>query len=183
MWQITWMLSLLPDWIWSLVLILGVLGILAAWLLRFIPFVGQYRLPIQVGSILCLLVGVYFQGVIANEEKYKSEHERLQKEIAEKNEHAKRISDELAKTQAERDAAIAKKGQTVVKTIDRYVKGDPVEIVREVTKEKNLSEAERKKFEEQIIELQRAEKECRVPTLLIEQINQSATRPPQEVKK
>lgn len=183
MWQIAWMLSFLPDWFWTLVLIAGVLGTIAAWVLKFIPFVRQYRLPIQVVSVLCLLVGVYFQGIMANEEKYKAEHERLQKEIAEKNENARKLNDDLVKAQAEKDAAIASRGQSIVKTIDRYVKGDPVEIVREVVKEKNLTEAERKKFEEQIVELQRAERECRVPSLLIEQVNQSAMRPPQEVKK
>jgi len=182
MWQITWMLSLLPDWFWTLVLIAGVLGVLAAWVLKFIPFVKTYRLAIQVASVLMLLVGVYFQGVIANEEKYKSEHERLKAEIAQQNEKAKQLSEELNRAQSERDNAIADKGKTVVKTIDRYVKGDPVEIIKEVVKEKNLSDDERKKLESQIAELQKAEKECRVPTLLIDQLNSLATKPGKEGK-
>jgi len=177
MWQISWMLSLLPDWFWTLVLIAGILGIIVAWVLKFIPWVSRYKLPIQVFSVLFLLVGVYFQGVIANEEKYKAEHARLEKEIAEKNENSKRLNDELTKVQAERDAAIANKGKTVIKTIDRYVKGDPVEIVKEITKEKNLSDEERKKLESQIEELQKAEKECRVPRLLIDQLNSITTNP------
>jgi len=183
MWQITFMLGLLPDWFWSLVLIAGILGVLAAWVLKFIPFVTTYRLPIQVGSVLLLLVGVYFQGVIANEEKYKAEHERLKAEIAQLNQQSQTLSANLSKTQAERDEAISNRGKTITRTIDRYIKGDPIEIVKEVVKEKNLSEEERKKLETQIAELQKAEKECKVPSLLIEQINAGAVRPPKEDKK
>lgn len=177
MWQIAWMLSLLPDWFWALVLIVGVLGTLAAWVLKFVPFVRQYRLPIQVGSVLCLLVGVYFQGVIANEEKYKAEHERLQAVITRQEEAFRNVNSDLSRAQAEKDAAVAGRGQTVVKTIDRYIKGDTVEVVREVIREKNLSDEERRKLESQIEELKRAERECPIPTLLIDQLNRAAQTP------
>lgn len=177
MWQIVWILELLPDWIWTLVLVAGVLGTLAAWVLKFVPFVAQYRLAIQVSSVLCLLVGVYFQGVIANEEKYKSEHQRLKDEIARAEAAFKSANEELSRAQAEKDTAIASKGATITKTIDRYIKGDPIEIVKEVVKEKNLSDDERKKLEGRIAELQRVEKECPIPVLLIDQIN-NAARPP-----
>lgn len=183
MWQITWMLSLLPEWFWSFVLIVGVLGILASWVLKFIPFVTTYRLPIQVISILMLLVGVYFQGVFANEAKYKAEHDRLKELIAKQEAEFKQINQDLSKAQAERDAAIANRGKTITKTIDRYIKGDTKEIVKEIVKEKNLSEEERKKLEAQIDELKHVNEQCKVPSLLIDQLNAGATRPPKEEKK
>jgi len=74
MWQITWMLSFLPDWFWSLVLIAGVIGLIASWILKKIPFISNNALPIKVISIILLLVGVYFQGVIANEEKWQAKN-------------------------------------------------------------------------------------------------------------
>ena len=58
MWQITWILSLLPDWVWPALLIIGVLALLAAWVLGFVPFVKNYRLPIQVGGIIATVVAV-----------------------------------------------------------------------------------------------------------------------------
>jgi len=183
MWQITFMLGLLPDWFWALVLIAGILGVLAAWVLKFIPFVANYRLPIQVGSVLLLLVGVYFQGVIANEEKYKAEHARLKELVAKQEAEFKQINQDLSKAQAERDDAIASRGKTITKTIDRYIKGDTKEVVKEIVKEKNLSEEERKKLEAQIDELKRVNEQCKVPSLLIEQLNTGAVRPPKEDKK
>ena len=81
--QIIWILSFIPDWVWTLVLIFGILGILASWVLKFIPFISTYRLPIQVASIIALVVGVYFQGVIANEAKWQGKIAELQQKVAE----------------------------------------------------------------------------------------------------
>ena len=177
------MLSLLPDWFWTLVLIAGVLGVLCAWVLKFVPFVKNYKLPIQVVSILLLLIGVYFQGVIANEEKYKSEHERLKEEIAKAEAAAVQANQDLSAAVAEKNKAVEAKGQVIVQKVDRWIKGDPVEVVKEVVKEKNLSEEEKKKFEAKITELQNAQKNCPVPELLIEQLNQAAKKPISEGNK
>jgi hypothetical protein len=57
MWQIMWMLSLLPDWFWHLLTIGGVLAVFAAVVLKRIPFVSQYRLPLQWGGVAALLYG------------------------------------------------------------------------------------------------------------------------------
>ncbi len=183
MWQITWMLSLLPDWFWTLVLIAGIIGLIAAWILKKIPFVSNNALAIKVISIILLLVGVYFQGVIANEEKYKAEHERLKAEIAKAEEKARSTNVEVQKEIVYRDRVIKEKGDTVVKYVDRIIKGDPVEIVREVVKEKNLSEEERRRLEAQIAELQKADKECPVPSLVIQSINEAAKPPTKGDKK
>lgn len=177
----TWLLSFLPDWFWTLVLILGLLAVIAAWVLKFIPFVSTYRLPIQVGGVLALLIGVYFQGVIANEEKYKIEHARLEALVKKQELEFKTINDELSITRQERDRAIAKQGKDAIKTIDRYIKGDTISVVQEIVKEKNLSEEERKKLEFQIEELKKAERECKIPSLIIEQLN-NAARPIKESK-
>jgi hypothetical protein len=177
MWEITNVLGFLPDWFWALVLIIGVLGLIASWILNNIPFISNNGLPIKVISILMLLVGVYFQGVIANEEKYKAEHERLKTKIAAAEAKAKETNVEMQKEIVYRDSVVKEKGNTVIKYVDRVVKGDPVVITQEVVKERNLNDEERKKLEERIRELQRAVKECPVPSLVIQGINEAAKPP------
>jgi PHD/YefM family antitoxin component YafN of YafNO toxin-antitoxin module len=76
-----------------------------------------------------------------------------------------------------RDSVVKEKGNTVIKYVDRVVKGDPVVITQEVVKERNLNDEERKKLEERIRELQRAVKECPVPSLVIQGINEAAKPP------
>lgn len=183
MWQITYILSFLPDWFWTLVLIAGVIGILVSWVLKFVPFVNTYKLPLQVASVLFLLIGVYFQGVINNEKKYEAEHKRLQEEIKKINEESKKLNEDLIKTQAERDVAISQRGKTIIERIEKYVTGNPVEIVKEFHTKENLSEAERQKLEAEIRALQEAEKKCPVPSLYIKELNEAATNPPKEKDK
>jgi low affinity Fe/Cu permease len=121
MWQITWILGLLPDWFWTVVLIAGVLGILASWVLKFVPFVSNYRLPIQVGSILALLVGVYFQGVIANEEKWKNEIAALQKKVDEAALKSNETNVVVQEKVVTKTKVIKEKGQDIIKYVDREV--------------------------------------------------------------
>ena len=66
-----WLLNFTPDWFYHLILLVGILGLVASFVLKFIPFVSQYKLPIQVGALLLTIFGVYMEGGIANEQKWK----------------------------------------------------------------------------------------------------------------
>ena len=172
--QLTWMLSLLPDWFWTLILISGVLAVLAAWVLKFIPFVSTYRLPIQVGGILALLVGVYFQGVISNEEKWQARVKELELQVAKAEAQAKETTVKIEEKIIYKDRVIKERAKTQIEYIDRVVKGDTVEIT------KDMSEAERAIFKKKQEELEYALKMCPVPQIIIEEINKAATK---EIKK
>lgn len=174
MWQITWMLSLLPDWFWTLVLIAGVLAVLAAWVLKFIPFVSTYRLPIQVGGILALLVGVYFQGVIANEAKWEAKVKELEEKVAKAEAQSKETNIKVEEKIVYKDRIIKERAKTQIEYIDRIVKGETQVIT------KDMSESERATFKKKQEELEHALKMCPVPQIIIEEINKAATK---EVKK
>ena len=62
-----WLLKFLPDWIVHLVLLAGVLSLVASFFLSVIPFVKQYKLPLQIVSVLVIIVAVWFEGNIHNE--------------------------------------------------------------------------------------------------------------------
>jgi hypothetical protein len=90
MWQFQWVLSLIPDsfllWFINILLVVGLAGTVAGFFIKFIPFVNQYRLPVQIVSVILLVAGVYFKGGYANEmawrDKVKAAEERAA--IAEK---------------------------------------------------------------------------------------------------
>lgn len=90
MWQFQWMISLIPDslliWFINILLVAGLVGTVAGFFIKFIPFINQYRFPIQIISIVALVVGVYFKGGYATEmswrDKVKAAEERAA--IAEK---------------------------------------------------------------------------------------------------
>jgi hypothetical protein len=119
--QIIWILSFIPDWFWTLVLIFGILGTLASWVLKFIPFISTYRLPIQVASIIALVVGVYFQGVIANEAKWQDKVAELQQKVAEAEVKSKETNIVVQEKIVIKTKVIKEKGKDIVNYIDREV--------------------------------------------------------------
>ena len=119
--QIIWILSFIPDWFWTLVLIFGILGTLAAWVLKFIPFVSTYRLPIQIASIIALVAGVYFQGVIANEAKWQDKIAELQKKVNEAEVKSKETNIVVQEKIVTKTKIIKEKGKDIVSYIDREV--------------------------------------------------------------
>lgn len=119
--QIIWMLSLIPDWFWTLVLISGIVGTLATWVLKFIPFVSNYRLPIQVASIIALIVGVYFQGVIANEQKWQEKIAELQEKVAEAEVKSKETNVVVQEKIVTKTKVIKEKGKDIINYVDREV--------------------------------------------------------------
>jgi low affinity Fe/Cu permease len=160
MWQITWILGLLPDWFWTMVLIAGVLGILASWVLKFIPFVSTYRLPIQVGSIIALLIGVYFQGVIANETKWQNEIAALQKKIDEAAVKSNETNIVVQEKVVTKTKVIKEKGQEIIKYIDKW---NTKEIIKEVEGPERIRREEVIKYIEN----------CPVPKEMIDIHNQA----------
>ncbi len=121
MWQLSWILSLLPEWFWTLVLISGIVGIISAWILKFIPFISKYRFPIQVISIILLVVGVYFEGMYANEAKWKNEIAEMQKKVDDANASAAAASRAIETKVEVQTKVIREKGKDIIKYVDREV--------------------------------------------------------------
>jgi hypothetical protein len=71
MWQVSWALSLIPDsfliWIVNTMLLVGIVGTIAGFFIKFIPFVNTYRLPVQIISIIILTAGVWLKGGYSTE--------------------------------------------------------------------------------------------------------------------
>ena len=98
MWQIMWMLSLLPNWVWHFVTISGVLALFMAFVLKAIPFVKQYRIPLQVWGVVALLGGLWVEGGLANEAKWQARVKELEAKVA--------VSEEKSKELRERQVII-----------------------------------------------------------------------------
>lgn len=67
-----WILNWLPDFVFHLMLLIGILTIGASFVLSFIPFVSQYKLPIQVAGIILTVVAVWYEGGIAKDAEYRA---------------------------------------------------------------------------------------------------------------
>jgi hypothetical protein len=81
MWQIQWLLQLIPDsiFVWLTYLLFGAGAILyvASKLVAWIPLMGQYRLPAELVGIVALVIAAYFYGGISYREQIAEMKQRV----------------------------------------------------------------------------------------------------------
>jgi len=118
-----WILQLLPDWIYYGVLMIGLVGLAATYLLRFIPIptIYMYKTPIQLGSIALIAFGIYMAGAIANEQAWKDRVAKLEKEYAESQVKSEKINTETVTKYITKREVIREKGEEQIRYIDREI--------------------------------------------------------------
>lgn len=77
-----WLLNWIPDFVFHIIVVVGILGIVASYFFSFLPFVSQYKLPIQIVSIIVLVFGIFFEGAISNNNSWLLKVKELEKRIA-----------------------------------------------------------------------------------------------------
>lgn len=161
MWQLSWMFGFLPPWFWNLLLLIGMMCIIASWVFKFIPFVGTYKLPIQVVGILSLVTSIWFLGAASNEEKWKLRVADAEAKAKEAEYKAKKLNDELSILTEKKLVIRDEKTKTITRYIDSW-------ITKEITK--TVEGPERIKIEKVIEYIER----CPIPKELLDIHNQAA---------
>ena len=82
MWQIMWLLSLLPNFVYHLLLIFAILAFGASYILKMIPFITTNALVIRIASALLIVFCVWVEGGIANEAKWEARVAELEIKVA-----------------------------------------------------------------------------------------------------
>jgi len=77
-----WLLKFLPDWIFHAVLVVGVMAMAVSFVLKFIPFVTAYRLPIQSVGLVLIVLGVWFEGAMSNESAWQARVHEMEQKVA-----------------------------------------------------------------------------------------------------
>jgi hypothetical protein len=121
MWQIMWLLNLMPDWFYHLIVILSILGLIVASVLKFVPFVSTYRLPIQVISVLLLVFGVWMEGGIVNEAKWEARVKELEEKVKIAEEKSTEKNVEIQEKVVTQTKVVKEKGRDIIQYIDREV--------------------------------------------------------------
>ncbi len=78
-----WLISFLPDWVFHMLFLIGLLALGGSFLLKFIPPVAPYKVPIQVAAVLVIIFSVYMEGGLSNEAKWQARVHELEAKVAE----------------------------------------------------------------------------------------------------
>lgn len=115
------MLFLFSQYITSIILIIGLVLLVAGFVLTFIPFFKQYKLPIQIVGILVFSYGIYLQGGIVVENKYKLEVAELKIKLKEAQVKAETVNTKVVTEVVTKREIVKEKGNDIIKYIDREV--------------------------------------------------------------
>lgn len=82
MWQIMWMFSLLPNFVYHLLLIIGIVAFAGSYILTMIPFFTQNVFMIRIASLILIIFCVWVEGGISVEAKWKARVAELELKVA-----------------------------------------------------------------------------------------------------
>ena len=116
-----WILQWLPDWIFYAIFFVGLLGLLATYVMKFIPLVNVYRTPIQAISILAIAIGTYMSGAISNEESWQAKVKEMEAKVAAAEIESQKENVKIVEKVVKKTEYITRKGQDIIQYVDREV--------------------------------------------------------------
>ena len=156
-----WILSILSEWVIHAIFTVGALGIILGFVLGFLPFLGRYKLAIQIISVLIFALGVYLEGGLANEQLWQMKVKEMEVKVKEAEVKAAQKNVEIQEKVVTKTQIVKEKGQDIIKYVDRYRD-------REVVK--TIEGPERVKIEEVI----KFVENCPIPQDIIDAHNSAA---------
>lgn len=116
-----WIVEWLPSWVFTLLALTGIGGLVAIQFFKFIPIISNYTVPIKVVSVILLAIGLYMMGSAANEAKWELRVKELEAKLAQaeatsQKENVKIVEKIVTKTQVVRE-----KGEEIIRYVDREI--------------------------------------------------------------
>jgi len=155
MWQFQWIISLVPESILSLIywiiIAVGITGIAAGWLGRWIPFYGNYVKILKPVGVLLVVLGVWLRGGYDVEMAWRAKVADMEDKVRAAEERANTRNVEIQERIVEKTKVIREKGKTQIEYVDRIITQDK-EIIKYI-------------------------EQCPVPKIIIDEHNKAATPP------
>ena len=116
-----WILQWLPNWIFYGIFFAGLLGLLATYVMKFIPFVYVYRTPIQAISILAIVIGTYMSGAISNEEAWQAKVKEMEAKVATAEVKSAKENIKIVEKVVTKTEYITRRGQDIIQYVDKEI--------------------------------------------------------------
>jgi len=121
-----WILNWLPDVVFHLVLILGLLALVASWIIKLlpiklIPIMMQYRTLLQVVGVVLTVLGVWYEGGIAKDAEWKLKVAEAEQKVAQAEAKAATQNVKVVTKYVDKVQIVKVQGQEVVKYVDREI--------------------------------------------------------------
>ena len=116
-----WILQWLPNWIFYAIFFAGLLGLVATFVMKFIPLVYVYRTPIQAVSVVLIALGTYMAGAISNEESWQARVKEMEAKVEAAAVESAQENVKIVEKVVKKTEYIKTRGQDIVKYIDKEI--------------------------------------------------------------
>lgn len=157
-----WIFTVAPEWAIHLIPIVGLLGLIAAAFFGFIPFVRQYKLPLQIVSAIVLAFGLYLEGGLADNREWEARVKEMEVKVAEAEAKAGKTNVLIQEKIVTKTEVVKERGRDIITYVDKIVN-------KEVLKEVPGPEREK------LVEVIKYVENCPVPQQLID-VHNAATQ-------
>jgi hypothetical protein len=116
-------LKWLPDWIFYVTLLIGVVGFLATYLLRYfpIPQLFMYKTPIQLVSVCLIVLGTFMSGAIHDNNAWLARVKEMEDKVAKAEQESKEANDKINEMVDNTKTKIVEKQVILKQYVDREI--------------------------------------------------------------
>ena len=119
--SVFWILTFVPTFVFNLALIVGVVGLLVSVVAGRVPFISQYKLPIQLLALALTIVAVFFQGALAYKHSVALEVAELKLKLQKAETKSVETNVEIVEKIVTDTQVIREKGKTITEYVDREI--------------------------------------------------------------
>jgi hypothetical protein len=120
-----WILSFIPDsflaWVINIILITGIVGTVAGFFLRFVPFINRYSTVLQLVGVVLLVAGVYFKGSYSTEMHWRNKVDEMTAQIEKIKANSETATKQVVYKYIERTKVVKEKNDAIRTQVTKYV--------------------------------------------------------------
>ena len=116
-----WYLSLLPSIVFHAILAAGLLFIFVSMVLKVVPFVSTYYIPIRIVGFVLFVLGVYFEGGLGIQAAMMERVKEMEAKVAAAEAESKKENIKIQEKIVYKQTIVREKGAEVIKYIDREI--------------------------------------------------------------
>lgn len=127
MWQIQWMISLMPQdlmiWIYGVITVVGLLAYFSAvlaryWPFKLVPVLGQFPMLSQLIGAVLIILGIFLLGGYYNNLAWQTKVDELETKLKLAEQQANDKNVEVQEKIVEKTRVIREKGRDIIKYVD-----------------------------------------------------------------
>ena len=116
-----WYISLLPSIVFHAILAAGLLCIFVSMVLKVVPFVSTYYIPIRIVGFVLFVLGVYFEGGLGIQAAMMERVKEMEAKVAAAEAESKKENIKIQEKIVYKQQIVREKGAEVIKYIDREI--------------------------------------------------------------